>query len=459
MAKPGTDRARVSAAASQALAWLDARIDYERTPPNQPAAAAFGLDRMRRLLRALGNPQDRLPVVHVAGTKGKGSTVAMLAAILEEAGLRTGRYMSPHVRTVAERISIDGAPIGRAELAKSLAVVRPAVEALDVAAARRGGRGPTWFEILTAAAFEHFVRSRVDIAVLETGLGGRLDATNVSRPLVSVITSISFDHMGLLGRTIGRIAGEKAGIIKRGCPVVSGAVQPAARRVIAETARRRRARLVQLGRDFLAGYEPPAGAAAPFTLGHVVVSAPAGATAAYRLGMAGRHQADNAALAVMAARELATRGVAVDEAAIARGLARARLPARLEILARRPLLVVDGAHNVASMEALAAAVDPDLARLTPRVLVFSASRDKQVEGMLAAVRGVFDEVVLTRYRINPRAADIDRLREACRAAGLPRPHVVEPPGEAVRLARRLAGAAGSVVVAGSFFLAGEIGSD
>ena len=455
MAKPGSERNR-AAAASRALAWLDARIDYERTPPHQPAAAAFGLARMRGLLRALGNPQDRLPVVHVAGTKGKGSTVAMLAAILEEAGLRTGRYLSPHVRTVAERIGIDGTPIDRDELAATLAVVRPAVETLDAAAARRGGRGPTWFEILTAAALEHFVRSRVEVAVLETGLGGRLDATNVCRPLVSVITSISFDHMGLLGRTIGRIAGEKAGIIKRGCPIVSGAMQPAARRVIADTARRRRARLLQLGRDFRADYEPPARPAAPFTPGRVVVSAPAASPLSYRLGMAGRHQADNAALAVLAARELAARGVAIDDAAIARGLARARLPARLEVLGRRPLLVVDGAHNVASMAALAAAVGPELAGLRPRVLVFSASRDKQVEGMLATVRGVFDEIVLTRYRINPRAADIERLRAACRAAGLPRPHVVEPPTEAVRVARRLAGPAGSVVVAGSFFLAGEI---
>lgn len=457
MAKPESERNR-AAAASEALAWLDARIDYERTPPNQPAAAAFGLDRMRRLLRALGNPQDRLPVVHVAGTKGKGSTVAMLAAILEEAGLRTGRYLSPHVHSVAERLCLDGVPISRSELAAALAVVRPAVEALDAAAARRGGRGPTWFEILTAAAFEHFTRARAEVAVLETGLGGRLDATNVSRPLVSVITSISFDHMGLLGRTIGRIAGEKAGIIKRGCPVVSGAVQPAARRVIAKTAQRRRARLVQLGRDFLAGYEPPARTAAPFTPGRVLVSTPAGAAASYRLGMAGRHQADNAALAVMAARQLAARGVAVDDAAIARGLARARLPARLEVVGRRPLQVVDGAHNVASMEALAAACT-ELDQFTPRVLVFSASRDKQVEGMLAAVRGAFDAIVLTRYRINPRAVDIDRLREACRAAGLPRPQIVEPPSEALRVARRLAGSRGSVVVAGSFFLAGEIAGE
>ena len=456
MAKSGIDRA--GAAAGELLAWLDARVDYERTPPTEPPAAAFGLDRMRRLLRAIGSPQERLPVVHVAGTKGKGSTVAMLAAILEEAGHRTGRYVSPHVHSVGERISVDGAAIEAADLAAALAVVRPAVESLDRSAARRGHRGPTWFEIMTASALVHFERSGVAIAVLETGLGGRLDATNVSRPLVSVITSISYDHMGLLGRTIGRIAAEKAGIIKRGCPVVSGATQPAARRVIADTARRRRARLLQLGREFRAAYEPPAASAAPLAPGSVVVAAPP-AAASYRLGMAGPHQATNAALAVMAARELSARGVAVDEAAIARGLARARLPARLEVVGRRPLAIVDGAHNVASMAALVAAVGPALAGHRPRVLVFAASRDKQVEAMLTTARGAFDRVVLTRFSINPRGAPIERLRAACRAAGLPRPLTAETPRQAFQLARELAGTGGSVVVAGSFFLAGEIGAD
>jgi dihydrofolate synthase / folylpolyglutamate synthase len=456
MAKPGIDRARAVAAAGDLLAWLDSRVDYERTPPAEPPDAAFGLARMRRLLGAVGSPQDRLPVVHVAGTKGKGSTVAMLAAILEEAGLRTGRFVSPHVHSVGERICIDGEAIRTAELAAALAVVRPAVESLDRAAARRGRGGPTWFEIVTAAAFVHFERSAVEIAVLETGLGGRLDATNVSRPLVSVITSISFDHMGLLGRTISRITAEKAGIIKRGCPVVSGAVQPSARRVIADTARRRRARLLQVGRDFTGGYDPPPASAAPLTPGSVLVDAPPAASR-YRLGMAGPHQAANAALAVVAARQLTSRGVAIDEAAIARGLARARLPARLEIVGRRPLVVVDGAHNVASMEALVATVGPGLAPLRPRVLVFAASRDKQVEAMLAAVRGAFERIVITRYASNPRGASIERLRAACQVAGLPRPRVAESPAAAVGLARSLAGADGSVVVAGSFFLAGEIG--
>jgi dihydrofolate synthase / folylpolyglutamate synthase len=451
MGKPRNAR---TPAPTDPLAWLATRIDFERTPP-RAAPAAFGLTRMRRLLAEVGHPHHALAVVHVAGTKGKGSTVAMLAAILEEAGLRTGRYMSPHVHGVEERICIDGRPIRPADLAVACGIVRPAVEALDTTAARRGVAGPTWFEIVTALALVHFARARVDLAVLETGLGGRLDATNVARPVISVITSISFDHMGLLGRTIGRIAGEKAGIIKRGRPVVSGARQPSARRVIAATAHRRRARLVQLGTDFTARYEPPAGTAA-LAPGSVVVQPAGAADRTYRLGMAGRHQADNAALAVIAAGELAAAGWPVDDRAIARGLARATLPARIEVISQRPLVVVDAAHNVASMESLLETVAPAIASRRPRVLVFAASRDKQIEAMLAAAASGFEEIVLTRYLTNPRAAPIDRLLAACGAARLPAPHVAASPAEALRLARRLAGPGGSVIVAGSFFLAGEL---
>ncbi|MFM7137451.1 MAG: bifunctional folylpolyglutamate synthase/dihydrofolate synthase [Planctomycetota bacterium] len=450
----GKPRSTPAAAPSDPFGWLATRVDFERTPP-RAAPAAFGLARMRRLLAAVGNPHHSLSLVHVAGTKGKGSTVAMLSAILEEAGLRTGRYMSPHVHGVEERICVDGRAITPSDLAAACGAVRPAVEALDASAARRGSAGPTWFEIVTALAFVHFARARVAIAVLETGLGGRLDATNVARPLLSVITSISFDHMGLLGRTIGRIAGEKAGIIKRGRPVVSGARQPAARRVIAATAQRRRARLLQLGPDFTARYEPPAGGM-PLAPGSVVVKSPGAADHIYRLGMVGRHQAENAALAVMSARELAAAGWPLDEAAIARGLARASLPARIEVLAKRPLVVVDAAHNVASMESLLDTVGPALRDRRPRVLVFAASRDKQIEEMLAVAHGAFEQVVVTRYLTNPRAAPLDRLVAACRRARLPAPHVADSPPLALRLARRLAGPGGSVVVAGSFFLAGEL---
>ncbi len=460
MRKPRRIRASGSstpATRADVLAWLDRRIDFERAPQARGAKSVFGLARIRRLLAALDMPQRRFPVVHVAGTKGKGSTVAMLADILTESGHRVGRYMSPHVHTLEERICVNGRPISAAELVAAFAAVIPAVERLDLAAARRGARGPTWFESVTAAAFVHFARVGVDIAVLETGLGGRLDATNVAGTILSVITSISLDHMAILGPTIGRIATEKAGIIKRGRPVISGALHPSARRVIAATARRRRAPLLQLERDFQVTV-PPASTADSLSGGlmELTTTAEPDQPRRYRHAMPGRHQGENAAVAVMAARRLDTLGYRVTEAAIARGLAQARLPARIERLATSPLVVIDAAHNVASMQSLLDTLAPVLAEKAPRVLVFAASNDKQIEQMLALARGRFDHVVLTRYATNQRGASLERLVAASRAAGLPEPRTAAAPQEALRQAKSLAGRKGIVCIAGSFFLATEL---
>ena len=234
---------------------------------------------------------------------------------------------------------------------------------------------------------------------------------------------------------------------------MSGATHPAARRVIAATAARRRSRLLQLGRDFTAAHvagDADGGAA-------VEVCTADREPVRYRVGMAGRHQADNAALAVVAARQLAARGWRVTERAIASGLARTTLPARIEQVASRPLTVVDAAHNVASMEALVATLAPALDRLRPRVLVFAASADKQLEEMLAAAAGRFDHVIVTRYATNPRAAPVERLVNACRLARLPPARIAATPRAALTLARSLATGRGLVCVAGSFFLAAELG--
>ncbi|MCE9630832.1 MAG: bifunctional folylpolyglutamate synthase/dihydrofolate synthase [Planctomycetia bacterium] len=458
MRKRRSQRRAGAADRDRVLAWLDGRINYERVPAKGRQEAAFGLTRMRRLLARLGDPHLHYPVAHVAGTKGKGSTVAMLAAILEESGHRVGRYMSPHVHTLEERISIDGDSISRTDLVAAFEEVIPAVDALDDAARRRGREGLTWFEVVTAVAMLHFARSQVDVAVLETGLGGRLDATNVSHPLVTVITSISLDHMKLLGPTITKIAGEKAGIIKRGCPVISGVMQPTARRVIADTAARRRAPLLQLGRDFTVRYHPPATPAEALCGASFEIAPPhAAATERLTSSMPGRHQADNAALAVVAALQLDARGVHTPRQAVARGLSRARLPARIETAGQRPLVIVDAAHNVASMESLLETLRPVLAAHRRRALVFAASGDKQVEKMLGTATGLFEHVILTRYLRNPRAASLDRLRAACHQARLPRPEAAASPSEALALARSRVGPGGMIVVAGSFFLAAEVG--
>ena len=205
---------------------------------------------MRALLGAIGNPQSQFPSAHLAGTKGKGSTAAMLAAIVHAAGYRVGCYLSPHVNRIEERISVAGKQISSPDLLTAFRRVIPAVEKLDKIASRKKMTGPTWFEVLTAIAFAHFERAQVDLAVIETGLGGRLDATNLCNPVVSIITNISLDHTDVLGNTIRAIATEKAGIIRRGIPVVSTAMHPDALHVIIDKAQSQRTKLLLLKRDF-----------------------------------------------------------------------------------------------------------------------------------------------------------------------------------------------------------------
>jgi dihydrofolate synthase / folylpolyglutamate synthase len=451
------------------IEWLDSRENHEHGQEPGAARSSWGLGRMRRLLQLLGSPHAAVPVVHVAGTKGKGSTVAMLAAMLRASGYREGCYLSPHVERVEERICVGGRPIPSRDLVRAWQRVLPAVESMDRSAARRGGKGPTWFEIMTAMAFDHFARQSLAVVVLETGLGGRLDATNVVRPLLSVITSIGLDHMDLLGRTVGRIATEKAGIIKRSRPVVSGAVQPAARRSIREVATARRSRLLEIGRDFSYRCRPVAEIAknrfSPRQY-EVEVRLPpeaglpdAGGREVSRLravvGMPGRHQAANAAVAIVAAGLLGPLGFPVSAAACRRGLAGPRLPARMEQVAVKPVIVIDAAHNTASMQALVATLmEAGGSRSGRRVLLFAASRDKPAAEMLAEAARWAERIVLTGYA-GRRASDPRRLLEAI-AAGGPPAEVVENSAEGLHRARQLAGAGGVVCVAGSFFLASEV---
>ena len=238
------------------IEFLLGRENYERWRKMPYDPARMGLDRMHQLLEAIGSPQRGLPIVHVAGTKGKGSTSAMIAAALSAAGYRTGLFTSPHLERIEQRMTIDGQPCEVEEFTTLVDLLRPAVEALDRRAAK-DQTGPTFFEIMTAMAFLHFARQKVQAAVLEVGLGGRLDATNVCQPVVSVITSISFDHVQQLGNTLAAIAGEKAGIIKPGVPVVSGVVAAEARDVIRQVCRKRSCRLVERDVDFAFDYHPP----------------------------------------------------------------------------------------------------------------------------------------------------------------------------------------------------------
>jgi dihydrofolate synthase/folylpolyglutamate synthase len=434
----------------EALAYWYGRINYEVRAP-QPGD--LKLDRMRGLLGHLGDPQRRVRAVHVAGSKGKGSTAAMLAATLQHAGYRTGLFTSPHLSHVEERIQINGATITADELTSLMAEIRDAVTTFE---AKNSGEGdaPTFFEIVTALGFLHFVRRRVEVAVLEVGLGGRFDSTNVCTPLVSVITSISLDHTRQLGSTLDRIAAEKAGIIRPGVRVVSGVRGADARRVIEATAEAQRAPLWALDRDFSYVHEPAHVTADGLQRPRVQITTPRHAWPWLELGLVGEHQAANAAVAVTALEALRGEGLSIPDAAVAAGLAQVLWPARMEVVARSPMIVLDCAHNVASVEALVATLETSFTPKTQR-LVFAASNDKDLPGMLAVLGPRFRHVYLTRFTTSPRSADPAPLADLLKQAHVPC-SVHSSPSDALATARRDSSSDDLICVTGSVFLAGEL---
>ena len=401
----------------------------------------FGLENIRALLASLGHPERAFPTIHVAGTNGKGSVAAMIDAALGGAGRRTGRYTSPHLVDVTERFVIDGHPVAAAALAETIARLRDRIEALRAAGVL--DVQPTFFEVTTAAAFELFREAGVDVATIEVGLGGRLDATNVVAPLVAVITSIAFDHEQYLGHSLREIAEEKAGIIKPGVPVVVGRVAPEADAAIAAIARERGAGLIRAWDGV---------AAEPLDDGAVRLRTPARDYGEVRLALAGAHQVGNAVVAVRALETLEARGLRVPAAAIVRGLAEVSWPGRLDVR-RFPdgrELLLDAAHNPAGAEALASYLTASGGR---RPLVFAAMRDKDVTGMLRALLPAVGALVVTRAS-NARAADPASIAELARAIAPALPvEVVEHPRDALVAAWRLGP---RIVVAGSIFLLGDV---
>lgn len=438
------------------IRWLYERVDYERTS-SIPYETGLKLHRMRALCARLGDPQRGLPAVHIAGTKGKGSTAALVAGAARRSGYRTGLFTSPHLQRLEERVAIDGMPCSETELADGLGRLRPHVEEMDRAAAGvPGEQGPTFFEILTAFAFEHFRRREVELAVLEVGLGGRLDSTNVCDPLVTAVTSISLDHTQQLGSTVEEIAAEKGGIIKPGVPVVCGALTTGPSEVIGQLARIRRAPLWELGGRLQCNYRPGSLAADRPAMIRVECRASQAEVLVdwSPLALLGRHQAENAAVAAMICRLLGEAGRPIAASALTSALAEVRCPARIELLGRRPWVILDGAHNPASLEALAGFLAEQL-RPSRRFLIFAAAADKDVPGMLERLRGNFDETFLTRFTNNPRAVPADRLLgwaerlfDCCLC--------FDAPADAYREARRRAGPDDLICATGSFYLAAEL---
>ncbi|MGH7200047.1 MAG: bifunctional folylpolyglutamate synthase/dihydrofolate synthase [Planctomycetaceae bacterium] len=431
----------------QALEFLFGRINYERVEPGSYSRREFKLDRMRRLLARLGDPHLRIPAVHIAGTKGKGSTAAMTAAMLTAAGRRVGLFTSPHLTAFEERMTVDGRMPGRETFIELVNEVRPVAVGLEAESPRRA---PTYFETAAALAWLYFVRERVELAVLEVGLGGRLDATNLCRPEVTIITSISRDHTALLGETLAEIAAEKAGIIKRGVPVVSGVAQPEPDAVIERIALGRRAPLYRLGREIHALHhdDTPRGGVAD-------IETPWSQWPAVAVPLPGEHQARNAALALTAVELLSQRGWPVPREAAAAGLERLTWPIRVESLCERPVVVVDAAHNDGSVEALLATLRRRYGRRRA-LLVFATSRDKDARGMLARLAPEFEAIVLTRYLGNPRAVPVEQLAQIAREAADRPATCAATPAEAWSQARQWAGPEDLICATGSFFLAAEM---
>jgi dihydrofolate synthase/folylpolyglutamate synthase len=443
--------------------FLFGRFNFERID-GATRGDVFRLETIGHLLRRRGEPHLAYPVIHVAGTKGKGSVVSLIAAILQAAGYRTGLYRSPHLETVRERFAIDGGIISEDDFADLIDSMRPDIAALDrECRIQTQLHPPTFFEITTSAAFDHFARQQVDVAVIEVGMGGRLDSTNVCRPLLTLITNIGIDHQRQLGRTKVKIAGEKAGIIKPGAPLICGVREPdpaAAIRTIADAAgvpsywlgEHFQCRLLSRARNAEMAFSTSGNVGQSYQLSPL------------RMKMYGRHQAINGALSVAAAQWLASQGWEVDEPAVRAGLENCAVDGRFQVFDRRPLVVVDIAHNEISTRAFVAALldrYPDMPR---RTLLFSASKDKKIPRLMRLLFPHFERVVLTSIVNNPRACALEALKEMAQGVRSEGGRVKESlaveahadPRVAWEAATSWAGPQGLITICGSAFLVGQM---
>lgn len=415
--------------------------DYERIPRQ---VVIFDLKRIQELLRRLGQPQEAAKSVHIAGTKGKGSTSAMIASILMASGYKTGFYSSPHLLTMRERIRFEGKPIPEEDLARLVDQLKLYIEDMDAS----GQWGAiTTFEILTALAFLYYREKQADYQVLEVGLGGRLDATNVVKPEVCVITSISLDHTHILGNTLAKIAAEKAGIIKPGSWVVNVPQHPEAAAVIEERCREQGARLISLGSDVSWSRKSFDLSSQSFRI--------KGMRATYDLTipLLGAYQLENAAAAVATAELLAERGARISAQSIAEGLTGVEWPGRLQILQRQPLLVVDGAHNPYSVSKLGEALREYL-DFERAIIIVGATADKDITGIVAGLASFANVVIVTRSH-HPKSTPTSQLLKEFSEQGA-RAQVAEDVPSALEAALAMAGPRDLICATGSLFVVAEV---
>lgn len=436
----------------ETLDYLYSFVDFSLTKATRYSAEQFDLARMQALVEQLQHPERTFAIIHVAGTKGKGSVAAMCQSVLTSEGYRTGLYTSPHLHDYAERIQIDGHSIPHEELVALVEEIKPVLETIPQI---------TTFEITTALAFLYFSRQKVDVAVIEVGLGGRLDATNVVIPVVSVITSLSYDHMFLLGNTLAEIAGEKCGIIKPGVPVVVSPQQDEALLVIEKIAEQRGAPIILVGREYLyrdisrslsgqtmqvwtPGEQPQvdeyiqSGEMLEWEPNHLTIP------------LLGYHQITNAATAYAALQVFAEKALPISDAAIHRGFANTIWPGRFEVLRQVPPVVIDCAHNRDSARKLRLALD-DYFPGQPVILMFGASEDKDIHGMFVELMPRICEVIATRS-YHPRAIEPEKLVEIAHQFGRPA-RIVPDVADALNEALSIAAGEKPVLATGSIFIA------
>ncbi len=427
----------LDAAYQQALDYLYSFVDYSLTRNLRNLPEKFNLDRMRALMQRLGNPHQKYPVIHVAGTKGKGSTAVMIAGALQAAGYRVGFYTSPHLIDFTERVQVNREQISREALVAIVEQIKPYVTEIPQL---------TTFELTTAVGFLYFAQQAVDIAVVEVGLGGRLDATNVVTPLLSVITSISYDHTNVLGHTLAAIAGEKSGIIKPDRPVVIAPQKDEARDVFIALAQERHAALMQVGVDVIYSIGTHSLTGQTFS---VTARDQAGAPLELSIPLLGSHQVENAATAYAALLTARREGLKIPDEAIRRGFAAVEWMGRFEILQMAPPVVLDSAHNQDSALRLAQTLQTYFPGRRV-VLVFGASEDKDIAGMFEELIPIADELIATQS-IHPRALEAGKLVEMAQPYGKVARAVV-PLEEAMRTAVEDAAPDGLVLVTGSLFV-------
>jgi len=420
-----------------ALDYLYSFVDYSLKHASELAKADFSLDRMFALMDALGEPQNAYPIIHVAGTKGKGSTSALCASALQAAGYKVGLYTSPHLADYCERIQIDASPLAHGQLVALVDEVRPAVARVPKL---------TTFEITTAIGFLAFARAGVDAAVVEVGLGGRLDATNVATPRVSVITSLSMDHTAVLGSTLAKIAGEKAGIIKEGVPVVSAPQKEEALKVLLRVAREKGASLTLVGRDVKFAF-----VSSSLDGQHFIIHNSEFRIMNYEIPLLGQHQMINAATAYAA---LQASGLAVSDESIQKGFSQVKWPARFEVARREPPVIFDSAHNDDSFARLRETLETYFPG-RPVYLIFGASEDKNIPGMFREMKPKIRKLIATRAD-HPRALEVEKILGLADQAQVKNEAAV-PVSAALARALELSAKDGSIVLsAGSMFVTAEV---